>query len=199
MKATLDDHSFGRPVDPCSEWFDRALRGDEGAAARLYHHCLPRLSRWLSTRLSDSSAEEAAHDALALAFEKGRSFRPGTLFFPWLRSIAWRRALHSMRDKGREESRIHAWMVLQTLVDEAGEAEDTEQKIACLKQCLRALPESLRQLVSRRYMEGRSSQAIADELGQKRSAVAVRLMRARQRLRHDLTYRHGLTGFFANP
>lgn len=186
MKANLDDSSFGPQADPCGEWFERAVHGDEAAASRLYRHCVPRLQGWLATRIPETQAADLAHDALALAFRKQHLFKPGTFFMPWLRTLAWRAAINQSRNQSREKRRVLAWVEQQQAVGADDPALD-ELRLNALHRCLFSLPSSQRRLVDLHYNQGRTSQSIANELGQSRSAVAVGLMRIRHKLRNNLT------------
>jgi len=186
MKATLDDTSFGQQTDACSEWFESALRGDEAAATRLYQHCVPLLRGWLATRLSETQAADLAHDALVHAFRKHAQFRAGTVFMPWLRTLAWHMALNQIRDDAREQSRIIAWVDQQRLQEVHAE-DESERRFAAMDRCLFTLPEAQRHLLHLHYAEKQTSQAIAQSQGRKRSAVAVSIHRICQRMRHDLS------------
>lgn len=186
MKATLDDTSFGQQADACSEWFESALRGNEAAATRLYQHCVPLLRGWLAARLSETQAADLAHDALVHAFRKHTQFRAGTLFLPWLRTLAWNMALNQIRDDAREQNRIIAWVEQQRLKDVHAE-DESERRFTAMDRCLFTLPEAQRHLLHLHYGEKQTSQAIAASQGRTRSAVAVSIHRICQRMRHDLS------------
>jgi RNA polymerase sigma factor (sigma-70 family) len=185
MKANIDDSSFGPQADPCGEWFERAVHGDEAAASRLYRHCVPRLQGWLAARMPDSHAADLAHDALSLAFRKHHLFRPGTFFMSWLRTLAWRAAINQSRNHSREKKRVLTWVQQEQTAGSDDPILD-ELRLGALDRCLCSLPTSQRRLVDLHYNQGRTSQSIADELGQSRSAVAVGLMRIRHKLRTNL-------------
>jgi RNA polymerase sigma-70 factor (ECF subfamily) len=184
MKATLDDSSFGQQTDVCAEWFALALHGDGEAATRLYQYCVPRMRHWLAMRLPDSVAEELAHDAMVAAFRKHDRFCPGTLFFPWVKTIAWRMAQNQMRDNTRRHERDMAYSDHHELF--SGDDDATEPRFAALVQSLSTLTESQRHLLHLHYWEGKSGRAIADVQGRTRVAVAVNLHRICQRLRHQI-------------
>jgi RNA polymerase sigma factor (sigma-70 family) len=186
MKATLDDTSFGQQTDACSEWFESALRGDEAAATRLYQHCVPLLRGWLATRLSETQAADLAHDAMVHAFRKHTLFRSGTVFIPWLRTLAWHMALNQTRNDAREQSRIIAWVDQQRLQEAHAEGE-SERRFAAMDRCLFTLPEAQRHLLHLHYAEKQTSQAIAESQGRTRSAIAVSIHRICQKMRRDLS------------
>lgn len=185
MKATLDDTSFGQHADACAEWFALALHGDEAAATRLYQYCVPRMRHWLGMRLSETAAEELAHDAMVAAFCKHDRFRPGTLFFPWVKTIAWRMAQNQMRDNTRRHERDLAYIDHHELFG-GGDRDADEPRFRALAQSLSSLTESQRHLLHLHYWEGKTGQAIADAQGRTRVAVAVNLHRICQRLRHSI-------------
>ncbi len=184
MKATLDDTSYGQQ-DACADWFASAIRGDEEAAARLYQYCIPKMQRWLAVRLPDHTSEEVAHDAMVTAFRKYDRFRPGTLFLPWVKTIAWRLAQNQMRDSTRRHERDQAYAEHHQLFSSDDKTSE-EFKYAALFHSFSILPESQRHLLHLHYWEGHTSQAIADTQGRTRVAVAVNLHRICQRLRKHL-------------
>ncbi len=184
MKATLDDSSFSQNADVCADWFACALHGDEVAATRLYQYCVPMMRHWLAMRLPDSVAEELAHDAMVSAFRKHDRFRPGTLFYPWVKTIAWRMAQNQMRDNTRRRERDMAYSDHYELFGGDGDAD--EPRFAALNQSLSTLSESQRHLLHLHYWEGKSGRAIADDQGRTRVAVAVNLHRICRRLRHQI-------------
>jgi RNA polymerase sigma factor (sigma-70 family) len=185
MKATLDDTSFGQHADACAEWFALAHHGDEAAATRLYQFCVPRIRHWLAMRLPDSMAEELAHDAMVAAFRKHDRFHPGTLFFPWVKTIAWRMAQNQMRDNSRRHERDMAYSDHYELFGKGGGDIDNS-RFTALARSLSTLTESQRHLVHLHYWEKQTGQAIADTQGRTRVAVAVNLHRICQRLRHQI-------------
>jgi RNA polymerase sigma-70 factor (ECF subfamily) len=184
MKATLDDTSYGQQ-DACADWFASALRGDEEAAARLYQYCIPKMRRWLAVRLPEHVSEELAHDAMVTAFRKHDRFLPGSLFLPWVKTIAWRLAQNQMRDSARRHERDQAYANHHQLFGNDDNTSE-ESMYAALFHSLSILPESQRHLLHLHYWEGRTGQAIADTQGRTRVAVAVNLHRICQRLRKHL-------------
>lgn len=187
MKATLDDNSFGQQTDVCAEWFERAYHGDEAAAVLLYEYCVPMLRCWLKTRMSEIQAADLAHDAMVHAFRKHALFRSGSVFMPWLKTIALRLALNQIRDENRERSRIQDWVDQQSLHSSEDDSE-IDQRIRAMNDCLYTLPEPQRQWLHLHYVEGQTSQAIAEAQGRKRSAVAVGIHRVCRSLRSRLQF-----------
>lgn len=186
MKATLDDSSFGQS-DACAEWFALALQGDEEAATRLYQYCIPRMHHWLAASLPDAVAEELAHDAMVTAFRKHDRFQPGTLFLPWVKTIAWRMAQNQWRDSTRRQERDQAFGDHQHLF---GDNEDNvdEPRFEALARSLSTLPEAQRRLLYLHYWERQTARAIAESQGRTRVAVAVNLHRICQRLRQQISH-----------
>ncbi|HEX8722939.1 MAG TPA: hypothetical protein VF736_20135 [Pyrinomonadaceae bacterium] len=73
--------------------------------------------------------------------------------------------------------------------DAAGESAEKEQRLACLEDCLRALPAESAELITEYYRhEGRARierrTAMAKALGLRRDALANRAQRLRDRLEH---------------
>ena len=109
--------------DECSRLFAQALRGDADAATQLYARCVPPLAGWLAQRSYDLAAQEMAHEAMVLAFRKGHHFKPGHSFQVWLRTLAWHRALNTLRHESRRRAREQAYLQLEQ-VRAAESAED---------------------------------------------------------------------------
>lgn len=73
--------------------------------------------------------------------------------------------------------------VFKTLLSQSEEeVMDTEQTYARLDECIRKLPDTLRQAIEERYLKGFSVQETAKHLERSDNAVSLLLMRARQLL-----------------
>lgn len=175
MKATLDGFSIGQH-DEATRLFILATLGDANAANELYSCCVPSLCAWLAARVGYAMAEDVAHDALVMAFQKSDTFRPGAAFEPWLRTLAWNLALKSIRSEKRRHSRETEYLNTVRL-NAAPIPGSDERRRNALDACIAALPARQFELIRFRYFEGKSSEEIATEQGRKRVAVAVNLHR----------------------
>lgn len=170
--------------DERGSWFMQALRGDSDAATRLYAACVPVVRSWLRQRVSDTMAEECAHDAMVLAFQRGDRFQAGTSFPVWLRTLAWRLALKALRSDSRRKARE---MTFETEHRSCGLPHD-ERVFAALERSVARLPGEERQIIRRRFELDHSASEIATSLGRSRVAVAVSIHRICKRLRTGLEH-----------
>lgn len=183
MNAALIQH-LNPGHDERGSWFMQALRGDPDAATRLYEACVPAVRSWLRQRVSDAMAEECAHDAMVLAFQRGDRFQAGTSFPVWLRTLAWRLALKALRSDSRRRTRE---MTFETEHRSCGLPHD-ETVFAALDRCVAQLPGEERQLIHQRFDLDYSAGEIAAGLGRSRVAVAVSIHRICKRLRTGLRH-----------
>ncbi len=150
--------------------------------------------------------EQAAEDAfqatfLVLAMKAG-SIRRQESLGPWLHGVAARIAR-----RARARAARRAWKALDppclaTVTTESGEAEvEAEELRAVLDEEVERLPASYRRPVVLCYLEGKTQEAAALELGWTKGTVSGRLARAKDLLRARLARKGlapsaGLTGVF---
>lgn len=131
-----------------------------------------------------SDAEDVVQQTTVILWEKRDQYTPGTYFLAWARTITRFQAANHRR---KEAIRRH-----EPLVDDQLEAaihervEEREREFSRLRKglqiCLQALPERQKQAVEGRYFQGKSVQALAEEMGLKPNAVSQILFRARASL-----------------
>ena len=106
------------------------------------------------------------------------------------RDSATSRTARSSRKINRQ-----AWFVvdedfLSALAEEVSEStERMEEQQMALQACLKRLPERQRDMVRRRYSDGASIKAVAEQIGIAASAVKQTLLRARGKLIDCVRYR----------
>ncbi|WP_395749386.1 RNA polymerase sigma factor [Prosthecobacter sp.] len=186
-------HSTTTSLPPQGEHellFAQALRGDAAAAERLYVRCVPALAGWLARRFSMHIAEDVAHEAMAEAFRQGEHFEPRGSFCGWLWSIAWHRALNTLRNEARRKAREELYFQSERPV----QVQQQHERHLRLTALLARLPSSQRELLVLHYVQGKSSRDIAVLRGRTRSAVAVNLHRLCRKLREQLTQPSGARG-----
>ena len=124
------------------------------------------------------SVDDIAQEAFVIAYRKLTMFERGTNFGAWLRTIARNLVRNELRRQGRR--RVLANDVAEFLLSRADEksthpsveveqAEQHEQRVSALRECLQKLPERSRRLVQQRYFEELSLGVIAAYLLIKRS------------------------------
>ena len=119
-------------------------------------------------------AEDAAQEAVAEACRRLRTLRKPQRFGAWLGAICRNIAKDMLTDRRR------ARQVADGLAAPA-ESSDGDEK-AALARAVRALPESLRQVVFLRYYNSMTYEQISSVLGLSSQAINGRLRRARRRI-----------------
>ncbi|MBI5361762.1 MAG: sigma-70 family RNA polymerase sigma factor [Planctomycetes bacterium] len=169
-------------------------RGDEAAYATLVRLEAPRMLA-VARRYSgnEDDAREAVQDAFASAFQALPRFEGAARLSTWLHRIAVNAALAKVRQRaGRSEAAIEdlrprfsqyghflespaAWQP-----DVRLESFETR---AVVRTAIAQLPESFRDVLVLRDIEGLEVDAVAAQLGLTANAVRIRTHRARQALR----------------
>src|SRR5688500_4919658 len=152
----------------------RLQAGDRGALDELFRrHAAPLLR--LAHALVDDDAEDVVQDVfvgLALAL---RGYEERGAFGAWLRGVTVRTALARRRQRARRRE-----TALQAELPTA-DARDPSNDIA-LREALRALPETLRQVAVLKLVAGYSHAEIGSLLDIRPGTSEVRLFRAIRRL-----------------
>lgn len=107
-----------------------------------------------------------------------------------LMSWALMSARNASIDVLRRQQREQRWfservseLLFSEWQQETSAVDSGDARAGALRQCLQQLPEGLQQLLQRRYTDGLSCEAIAEELQETLTAVYKRLSRVHQRLR----------------
>jgi RNA polymerase sigma-70 factor (ECF subfamily) len=132
-----------------------------------------------------NAAEDIVQDVFRIAYEKRGEFAPGTNFGGWLRAIA-QNCLKRHFDKSRR-SPILVGDALHALEAAATRAEGrlldpawSKSRMDALRTCLNEVTRRAREILRRRFGEGRSADEVADGLGMSVTAVNVTVYRARR-------------------
>ena len=157
----------------------RAAAGDTAAFALLVQRSLGPLRAFLRRLGAPRDlADDLAQDALVAAFEHIGEYRGEGAFGAWVRKIAARRYLRTLRASRRFES-----------LDEAPEAylpaPDTGRRLD-LDAALARLPEAQRLCVSLQHGAGYSASEIAMALALPEGTVKSHIARGLTRLRQEL-------------
>jgi RNA polymerase sigma-70 factor (ECF subfamily) len=159
-------------------WVVAARSGDSEAILHLLARYRPPLVRLLAGMLGDwAGAEDLAQDSLLHALRSLHQLRSPEGFYPWLRKLAVRRALKSLRHR-REVSLEDAG----PLTGSPDPAAQVETQVA-VWQLLASLPPELRVTLVLREIEGLEYAEIARELEIPIGTVRSRLFAARERFR----------------
>jgi RNA polymerase sigma-70 factor, ECF subfamily len=120
-------------------------------------------------------------------------FKPGSNFGAWIRQIARMRCreLTWQRKRSARFKKQDIETVEHLIADEKwdGVTTSTQVNIRDLDQCLKRLPDSHRQLVEMYYLEGRTTQQIAEYMNTTSRAFYMTLCRIRKRMKLCLKQR----------
>jgi RNA polymerase sigma-70 factor (ECF subfamily) len=138
-------------------------------------------------------AEDVWQEVLAKVFFKSHLYRPGTNFRAWLFEIARNQALTALRNRRRTPQPVRYVESDRREEEElAGVGAYFEREIeeaelmAAFEAAVAALPERYRDVFELCVRQGRQYQETARLLGIPSGTVAIRVMRARQRLFREL-------------
>lgn len=172
------------------ELIRRARRGDADAFTALcaplegmvYRHCLQLLK-------NPTDAQDAAQDAMLKAYRGFAAFRGGSGIATWLYRIAHNVCLDRLK---RPRTRAEA-ASLDALRETGFDPPDTaptpegdyvaQSEREALQNAVARLPEDMRVLLSLRYGDNMSYEALADALRLNPGTVKSRLNRAKEKLR----------------
>ena len=135
----------------------------------------------------DAGAEDIVQDAFVTAYQKLPSFKLGSDFGAWLRSIIrfkaleWRRA---RRERQLDEAVLERLDHRHAMLDQAAQdGRDVKNDLfASLRTCLERLAELPRAAIEFFYFKNYSCAEIADHTGVSTVTVRKRLQRARMNL-----------------
>jgi len=161
----------------------RLGRGEVEAMRQVYEQYADDVYR-VALRLTGSSADayDVTHDVFLGLPEAVKRYDPERPFPGWLLGVTVRTAQMRLRTVRRR--REVALPVLRGLATRSRQEAVVDR--LTLEKALDELSADLRSVLVLRELEGRPYQEIADLLGIKKSAVAVRLHRARRQLRDTL-------------
>lgn len=158
----------------------KAMRGNPGAFGELVQQEQESLYRmaFLYTR-NQEDALDALQEGILKAYTHIKTLREPERFKTWLMRIV----INSAQDLLKKRRPTEEWEELDGL--SAPEGLPPEERMD-LYDALHQLPEPMQQLLKLRYFDGLSNREIASQLEVSESTVAVRLSRARERLKLEM-------------
>jgi len=164
---------------PSPDLLSRLGRGESDALREVYERYADDVYR-IALRLTGSSADayDVTHDVFLGLPEAMHRYDVARPFHPWLRGVTVRTAQMRLRTERR---RLEVTLPVASKLAGRSRVGDVVDRIT-LERALEKLSPELRSVVVLRELEGLSYQEIADLLGIKKSAAAVRLHRGRRRL-----------------
>lgn len=177
--------------DPELELLDRARSGDERALDRLLANHERQLYRFgLRMCGSEEAARDVLQQTLLTAFRGIRGFRGEASLSTWLYQIARSFCLKSRRLRGGEPATFEPLEAAARLPGAEASPEaaaHAKQLGQALQAAISALPETAREVLVLRDVEGLSAEEAAEVLGLQVPALKSRLHRARMEVRRNLS------------
>jgi len=173
-------------MDDADRLIELAQAGDRQALERLLARHEPDVRRFAQRMCGTSDdAEEAAQEALVVAFRRIGAFRRAARFTTWLFTIVRRECARRWRRVSRHRPLPDALAA----ADADGSGADREQVVAAVADALAALGPDDRALLVLRDIDGRSGDEVAACLGISLAAQKSRLHRARLAVREHVSRR----------
>jgi RNA polymerase sigma-70 factor (ECF subfamily) len=159
---------------------------------RLYIENQHRLSGFVHALVPNwQDAEELVQESLLILWRKFDDFDATTEFFPWAARVAQYEVLNYRRRQKRVVPQLSDVAIQEVATTAVAVSTDLELQREALRHCLDLLPERDRQLVSLRYREEGTVDAVANAVGRSTSLVHKALRRIRSRLLRCVRHRTG--------
>jgi len=167
-----------------AELVTAARDGDRSAFALLYHRYARMVHGILLCRVPPREVDDLAQDVFVLALRQLHALRDTSRFGAWLSTITRNRANDHFRKS------IPVDQATEPAGDEVEESRSTdhvtEQEAAAALAVLRTLPDTYREPLTLRLVEGMTGPEISARMGMTHGSVRVNLCRGMQMLREKL-------------
>lgn len=165
-----------------------ARRGDAESFGRLCEQHYPALVAIAYTQLADRGlAEDAAQEALLVAFRDIAKLKDAGRFLPWLAAICRNTGVDMAKARARER---------RARVDDCDPVRDARHHendtVEMVREIIFRLDPDVRDVVMLRYYNQMTYEQIAGLLGASEEAVNGKLRRARQTIRRELQRRQSM-------
>ncbi|GLU32300.1 sigma-70 family RNA polymerase sigma factor [Trinickia caryophylli] len=172
---------FPSSADEDRRLLDRVIARDPSALARLYQAYRRRLARFLGRFTWKAELiDEVINDTFLIVWRRAHEFRGEASISTWIISIAYRTALHALRDERRWD--FEPLERVDTIVQYWHDHELPD----LLSKALDLLPEEHRLVMTLAYVLGHSIDEIAQITRTPVTTVKARLHRAKGKLRQTL-------------
>lgn len=134
---------------------------------------------------NQSAADDVLQESKIAMWQHFDNFEIGSNFNAWAHRFVFNRVLAYRKVKKRENDRFILSDDFYEMISDQVEnkAEETEEKIACLHQCMKKLPQEQRTMLRMRYFEESSIEKIAEKINKSVDATYRSLSRIRVTLR----------------
>jgi RNA polymerase sigma-70 factor (ECF subfamily) len=173
------------PPDETSAEFIQLLTSNQ---SRLFAYTLSMLG-------DRQQAQDVMQETNMILWRKADQFRLGTNFGAWMLKVAYLQVVAHRRKLNRQAMFVVDDDFLAQLAAETVETSEVmERQQEALHICLEKLPDRQRDIVRRRYSEGASIKAVAEQFGLAASAIKQALFRARTSLIECVRFRLKVQG-----
>jgi RNA polymerase sigma-70 factor (ECF subfamily) len=165
---------------------ERAREGDLDAFGRLVARHRTRVAQIARQIVGDrEAAQDIAQEALVRAFRALRSLREGERFGPWLNTITRRVGAQWLRDDNHRPEPMDGELVRGLPVLWGSPPEPPTELVERVRAALAVLSQRERRAMILHYLEGRSCEEIAAELGVSNGSVRLILHHSRRKARKE--------------
>lgn len=174
----------------------RAQAGDPDAYGSVVAVTQARLRAFLAGYVPQAQwVDDLAQQTFVSAYQSLRQFQVGTDFYAWLRQIAYNHLRAELERAGRRRRLEKEYLLgVSELARRLERESGTDDSLDALRECVRALPPTSRQIVRGRYEEGRSLGEIASGLGRTADSLKVTLFKIRVQLRECVERKRAALG-----
>ena len=185
---------MGRVVESEARWaaLMTAAQGGDGAAySELLSDCVPFIRRVaVGVGVGAGAVDDVVQDVLFAVHRARHTYDPSYPFAPWLRTIAQRRAIDTLRSAGRRRGReLHAPIDAAEHPDPAPPASQLIEQAddgRRLRAAVAGLPDGQRQAVELLGLQEMTLEEASARTGRTKVALKVNLHRALKALRGRL-------------
>jgi RNA polymerase sigma-70 factor (ECF subfamily) len=163
-----------------------AQAGDRAAFGQLYERYAGMVHGILLSRVPPAAVEDLVQDVFVRAMPRVHSLREADHFGGWIAAIARHRAADFFRESHSRTGQLDEAPDAE-LANRSGSTADRAEAHAVLT-AIRALPESYRETLILRLVEGMTGPEIAARTGLTHGSVRVNLHRGMQQLRQAMEF-----------
>jgi RNA polymerase sigma-70 factor, ECF subfamily len=161
---------------------EQRLDGDDESFVQLLTAEQFKLLRYIAILLGDpEAAANVLQDTNLVLWRKASEFKRGTNFSAWARQVAYWEVRAYVRNERRDRHVFSEEVIEQLAQQSVDEPFDAEVRVS-LRHCLQSISKSNLRLLQKRYEEGLSISALAEQCGKSDSAIKVGLLRLRRAL-----------------
>jgi RNA polymerase sigma-70 factor, ECF subfamily len=187
LAASLEPQAVARTsasLRDDAQLVEAARAGDRIAFGLLYDRHAPMVHGILLVRVPLTEVDDLVHDVFLLALPRLHTLRDSARFAPWLAAIARNRANDYYRQRVDEVE-----LTDDLAESESGRFSPDDEEARLILATVRTLPETYRETLLLRLVEGMTGPEIAARTGLTVGSVRVNLHRGMQLLREKLALR----------